>query len=415
MDNARNPGRIGLSETTSTAPRMLIVWNWVPCFHLGAGILMRRMFADFPPDRIWALTSRQARRDAAAFDPVPCSDRQVSVPEIRIHRRWLDKLALLLNRLLIPWTVWCGVRLVRKARIDAIFTVPWDHFTVSAYLIHKITGCPLYMYVMDDPGGTRRFGGRQAMLYGFLMPRIVRTARRIWGVSDGMCEYFERTYGVECLPLLPLLDLEAFQRRAVYRPSPVDGTFHIIFTGAVYSMQVDAVRRLVRVVDREAACNGSAPKRITLTLYTSSPPGALDRMGLTGRNVRRDEVRHDDVAAALSEADVAFLPLSFDPDLRHVVETSLPSKIAEYLASGVPILAHAPSYSTVARYCREFGCGLIVDDPDEDSLRIALLRLGSDVGLREQLSAKGREAASKNHDMNRIAPAFLQQLREIGS
>ena len=147
-----------------------------------------------------------------------------------------------------------------------------------------------------------------------------------------------------------------------------------------------------------------------LTLYTSRTAGALEQMGLAGNNVRRDEVRPEDVARVIAEADVAFLPLSFYPDMRHVVETSLPSKIAEYLAAGLPVLAHAPSYSTVARYCSEHGCGLVVDEPNEAALRDALLRLSHDPTLRQALSAKALETARENHDAGRLAPMFLKQL-----
>jgi glycosyltransferase involved in cell wall biosynthesis len=314
---------------------------------------------------------------------------------------------LLLNRMLIPWIVWRGVRLVREQKIDAIFTVPWDHFTISAYLIHVFTGRPLYMYVMDDPAGTRRIGGLQPLLYALFMPRIVRSAQRIWGVSQGACEYFDRTYGVKCLPLLPLLDVDSFQKQKAPRGERADASFRVVFTGAVYSAQVDALRRIVRVVDQ---CNKDSDGAISLTLYTSSSGATLDRAGLSGRNVRRDEVPQDEVARVLFEADVAFLPLSFDPEMSHVVETSLPSKIAEYLAAGLPILAHAPASSTVARYCREYSCGLVVDVADEGALRDALLQLKNDAALRQRLSAKALEVAKENHEANRIAPQFLQQL-----
>jgi glycosyltransferase involved in cell wall biosynthesis len=403
-------GRSRLHNTNSTAPRILIVWYWLPCFHLGAGILMRRLFAGYPRDRLWALTSLQSTRQAAPFDPVPSPDRQMSVPEIQIRRRWLDKLALLLNRLLIPWMVWRGVRLVRKEKIQVIFTVPWDHFTISAYFIHKITGRPIYMYIMDDPVGRRRFGGLQPVAYALLMPRIVRACKRVWGVSDGMCEYFEKAYGAKCLPLLPLVDVQSFGRKSANHPVRADDSFHIVYTGSIYGAQLDAVRRLVQVVNQESDRTGNAQVKIRLTLYTSVSAGWLEEMGLSGKNIRRDEVRSEDIPSVIAEADVAFLPFSFESHMRHIVETSIPSKIAEYLASGIPILAHAPSYSTVARYCRKYDCGLVVGQPDEDALRVALLRLKSDPALRRKLSTKALEAARENHDASRIAPAFLRQM-----
>jgi glycosyltransferase involved in cell wall biosynthesis len=394
---------------------MLIVWSWLPCKHTGAGILMRRLFSGYPQDRLWVLTSTQSQRATASYDPVPPHERQVSVPEIQIPRRWIHKLALLLNRLLIPWIVWRGVQLTRKEKIEAIFTVPWDHFTISAYLIHAITRRPLYMYIMDDPAGTRRIGGLQPPLYALLMPRVVRAARRIWGVSQGVCKYFERTYAVTCLPLLPLLDLEAFQRKSARRADRAESPFHIVFTGAIYSAQVDSLRRLVRVINQESEHNRNSKETMKLTLYTSSSATTLKKAALVGDNVHRDEVPQEDVPRVLAEADAAFLPLSFEPEMRHVVETSLPTKIAEYLAAGLPILAHAPSSSTVALYCREYGCGVVVDEPDDAALRDALLQLRNDLALRRELSAKALEAASENHDASRIAPAFLELMSSHNS
>jgi glycosyltransferase involved in cell wall biosynthesis len=397
-----------LDKPVSNLPSTLIVWSWLPCTNTGAGILMHRLFSGFPQDRLWALASTIGQRAAAPYHPLPAPEHQVTFPEIQIPRRWIHRLALLLNRLPIPWIVWRGVQLVRKEKIEAIFTVPWDHFTIAAYLIHAITGRPLFMYIMDDPAGTRRIAGLQPPLYAVFMPRIMRSARRVWGVSQGLCDYFERTYGVSCLPLLPLLDLESFQKRSARKAAGTDRSFHVVFTGTVYSAQVDALRRLVRVVDQY---NGTPDDVIRLTLYTSSSAATLDRAGLTGKNIRRDEVAQEDVAGVLAEADVAFLPLSFEPALRHVVETSLPSKIAEYLAAGLPILAHAPASSTVARYCREFGCGLVVDEPDDAALRDALLQLKNDPALRLKLSARALEIAKENHDASRIAPTFQEQIR----
>jgi len=238
----------------------------------------------------------------------------------------------------------------------------------------------------------------------------VRACKRVWGVSDGMCEYFAQAYGAKCLPLLPLVDIENFRKTGAKKALRANGTLCIIYTGSIYSAQIDAVRRLAHVVNQESEQDRSTQLKMRLTLYTSLSASALEQMGLAGSNIRRDEVRAEDIASVLAEADVAFLPLSFEPDMRHVVETSFPSKTAEYLAAGVPVLVHAPSYSAVARYCSERGCGMVVDEPNEDALRVALKRLIDDAGLRLELSAKALEVARKYHDARVIARDFMEQM-----
>ena len=139
------------------------------------------------------------------------------------------------------------------------------------------------MYIMDDPAGNApRISGLQPLLYALLMPRVARSARRIWGVSQGVCEYFEQTYGARCWRLLPLLDLESFQKKGSRRTDRTDRSFHIVFSGAVYSAQVDSLRRLVRVIDQN---NRNSDEIMSLTLYTSSSAATLTKAGLVGNNV----------------------------------------------------------------------------------------------------------------------------------
>lgn len=327
-----------------------------------------------------------------------------------MFRRWSGPLVRLLNYLLIPWVVWQGTRLAQKEKLEAIFTVPWDHFTIAAYFMHRITGLPVFTYVMDDPVGALTNWGLQSLVYSLFMSRFLRRCKQIWGVSDGMCEHLEKTFGVACLPLLPLVDLEDFQCASVGRSGPSGGAFHIVYTGSIYSAQVDAVRRLVHILNQQPELGAADSVPMILTFYTSAPAGVLERQRLMGKNIRRDAVRHEDIAKVVAQADLAFLPLSFDPGMRHVVETSFPSKIAEYLAAGVPILVHAPRYSTVSRYCRQHDCGFVVDEPSEDSLRDALKRLAADPWLRQKLAVRAREIAKQNHDAKQITRLFLEKL-----
>ena len=92
------------------------------------------------------------------------------------------------------------------------------------------------------------------------------------------------------------------------------------------------------------------------------------------------------------------------------------AKSPNILPAAFPILVHAPSYSTVAQYCREHGCGLVVDEPNEALLRDALMRLINDTGLRQELSTKALETARK--DDAGVHPAIVLKaivLRETAS
>ena len=67
--------------------------------------------------------------------------------------------------------------------------------------------------------------------------------------------------------------------RALKRPVRANNTFHIVYTGSIYGAQLDAVRRLVHVVNQESERSGDAQVRIRLTLYTSATAGAIGTNG----------------------------------------------------------------------------------------------------------------------------------------
>jgi glycosyltransferase involved in cell wall biosynthesis len=315
----------------------------------------------------------------------------------------LRRLAPLLNALLIPLIVWRGVRIVRRRSIQGLFAVPWNEYCAAAYFIHRLTGCPLFAYFMDDPLGSP--DARTGFLYRPLMPRFLRAARRVWGISPAMCAHLERTYGVKCELLLPTLDSNAFGAAGARPSAAGNAEVRIIYTGAIYGAQLDALRNLVQVLKDD-----SASPKISLTLYTSLEETTLHEMGLAGSNIRRAYVSSAGMSSVLCAADVLFLPLSFQPDQQHVVETSLPTKLAEYLASGTPILVHAPPYAGVTRYCRENRFGIVVDAPDPARLGQAIRQLASDPELREELSRNARSTLVANHSRESVLPRFLAGL-----
>src|SRR5207244_2839189 len=97
--------------------------------------------------------------------------------------------------------------------------------------------------------------------------------------------------------------------------------------------------------------------------------------GLDGPNI---EVRGLVEAEALmrhfrEEADVLFVPMSFDPKDRANMEISFPSKLTDYTAVGVPLLIYGPPYCSAVRWARENpGVAEVVESEDPEALAKAL-------------------------------------------
>lgn len=161
----------------------------------------------------------------------------------------------------------------------------------------------------------------------------------------------------------------------------------IVYTGSVYTAQVDAFRNLL------AALNELLSPDCTLHVYSSSTPAVLGPIGSQGQICWHGLVSAQEALALQRSADILFLPLAFASPYPELVNTSAPGKMGELLASGRPILVHAPAASFVSWYFRTHDCGIVVDRPEPRLLADALRRLRTDPALGQRLVRNARARA----------------------
>lgn len=154
-----------------------------------------------------------------------------------------------------------------------------------------------------------------------------------------------------------------------------------------------------------------------LIIASIESPHRLEEMGITaGPRVVCMQANREEIPALQQSSDIIFLPLAFESQgMNHstIVRTASPSKLPEYLAAGRPILVYAPSYSYYARYARQERFGLVVDQPDPDLLRQAIINLKNDKSLCEELATNARRVAKEHHDSVKVS-FQLQNLLKIG-
>ena len=160
----------------------------------------------------------------------------------------------------------------------------------------------------------------------------------------------------------------------------------MLYTGSVYAAQADALRNLMVAV--------SGLEGFELVIHTAQTTQQLAEQGLEGPTLQvRPHLPHGESLVAQQAADILLLPLAFDSAIPSVIRSSAPAKAAEYLASGRPVLVHAPPGAYV---CQLFGggAGVVVDRPDPAALRAALLRIRDDAVLRRNLAAVAARVAA---------------------
>jgi glycosyltransferase involved in cell wall biosynthesis len=92
---------------------------------------------------------------------------------------------------------------------------------------------------------------------------------------------------------------------------------------------------------------------------------------------------------------------------------SLPTKIVEYCALGVPVITTPLPLAVDLLKSEEVGFVVAWDDPH--AVVDAILKLRAEAGLRRQLAANGHRVALRDHDWNRLSADFVGVMDAIAS
>ena len=89
---------------------------------------------------------------------------------------------------------------------------------------------------------------------------------------------------------------------------------------------------------------------------------------------------------------------------------SLPNRLFEYMAAGLPVIA--PTYAVeIARIVEAEQCGVLVDSEDPASIANAMVRLRRNPALCREMGRRGREAFLARHNWEAEVGPLLERIR----
>lgn len=367
-------------------PRLLLVSVAVPPAPSGQARVLGHLLAGATPADCLMLSGVPPQPALLACEPSPggilqLAPRPHAPAPHRPWRRW----PWLGNQATLALSAWRRGREIaaagRRFGAEVVVGCTADPLDLPASaLAAALLRRPFVAYLFDDPvyqwppGEFRCFAARAEALW---------TRRLAAAIAPNafMARDFAARTGHEARIVRNPAAAGAFAAAA---PVAHEGSLRVVYTGSVYHAQADAFTNLLRALDGQAG-------RAILELHTSQTAAEVAKLGVAGPHVRvRPHVTQEESYRVQRGADALFLPLAFASPIPEVIRSSAPAKLAEYLASGRPILAHAPPGSFVAEHLRETDAAFIVDRPDPGALAAALsaIRLGGEAVARRVGNAR---------------------------
>jgi hypothetical protein len=382
------------------AKKVGIVSSVAPPSHSGQAVVLQELFYNddkfvfyflhtSPPESIIGeIPFRESKIESVSIESFSENAKR-SLTRRRLSWTW--PIGLLLDLMDITFKSKGITKCVRNLRLDMLVVCTGSISDAPAASISaRICKIPFVMYAFDDYV-FREIGIKRCFAWS-LERSILSKASKILVTNEFMAEdYRKRHYsrvGIvrNSSPVREIL-------KCAEQTEKLNACGHkIVFTGAIYSAHFDSFRRLIEAMKM-------AKDDWKLLLFTSCKTETLAKEGIKGDMVEVfPHMRKSEALKKMLLADLLFLPLSFDSAFPELIRTSSPGKLGDYLASGTPILVHAPKGAFITEFFRRNDCGIIVDNPDVGGLVKALDGLSSNTYDTDSITMRGKTIALMDFD-----------------
>lgn len=226
---------------------------------------------------------------------------------------------------------------------------------------------PLVTTVWDDISHLTRYFKLDRLAARYLQTcfaKALSSSRACAVIGESMQDLYEHRYGVKCVVVRHGLPNNF--RPLVCQQTQENEAFRIGFAGSVTAQS--AFNSLLKALD-------------LLGWEIEGRPICLRLLGLRfvlqSCTARRIEVLgyQSSVAKAvdlLAECSLNYLPQPFEPDWMPFAKYSFPTKLTTYLAAGVPLLLHTPTYGSLHQFFDRYPFGVRVNSLDSTEIASAL-------------------------------------------
>jgi glycosyltransferase involved in cell wall biosynthesis len=387
------------------AQRFAMVSGYFPPIVGGTSTVIGNLLRAFKPEAFSVVSEAPGSFDGLHNATVPAgvSVARVGVPEfvtrkipygMRLSRFWRYGLIPSIERKILA----TGADLI-------VAVYPSWPFLIAAYRSHLRMRIPLVTYYMDVSSAWSQLAWPDRPAVKLFEPRILQAAVQRLVLSEALAADFKHRFSLGSVVVPHSIDLAALPRDVEIILPQWQSSKLIVHTGVVEGLQREGLKRLARVIAQHPELNAR------LILCTPSSKEDLLANGFDLPCVEVVSLKPAEVLALQRQAHVLVAMLPFDQQFEAHFQTAFPTKVTEYMAAGVPILAHAPAGGFFARHVSQGGYALLVDEPNEERLFVSLRQIMDDPDLRRRLIEAGRSTVAAAFDLPKVARTFVEACR----
>jgi glycosyltransferase involved in cell wall biosynthesis len=383
---------------TQLFPRIVYVGD-VPVeasYHGSA--LLHRLLSDYPSDRLTIIETATESQPNRRLPNINYISHPIA------NQRWLNTR---FHPYVAAWFTRTAPRMASQINgfeCEGVLTVAHGFGWLAAAEIARKRKAPLHLIVHDDWPRVADVAPQFRNWLDERFAKVYRQAQSRLCVSPAMSRFYEERYGAPATVIYPSRAAD----RADFAEPPArladrDQRFTVVFAGTInsrgYVRALAALQKALEPVDGR------------LLIFGPLTDDNAQQVGLTHQNTEiRGLLSSTELLMRLrEEADALFVPMSFDAADRANMEMAFPSKLADYTATGVPLLIYGPSYCSAVAWAHEnSGVAEVVEA--EADLGKAIAGLANNPDHRLSLGKRALDTGREYFSHARVQQIFYQSL-----
>lgn len=314
-------------------------------------------------------------------------------------------------------TAWCHLTarrqwpqvkpVVEGFKPEAILTVMHGAAWLTASAVAKKYGLPLHVIVYDYWPRHQRVPRWLRALVDRDFGAVYRQATSRYCVSPELLRLCANNHHAQGSVLYPSQPQPASQFSAPFRNGRAS-QWGLTFAYAGSLQLPGTVTHLIQLAELLEPHHGC------LTIYASLDPAAANQSGLVRQNITLKPAlaAAERVETLRNQADVLFMPMTFDDQRHGQLQTGFPDQLPEYTATGLPILIWGPPFCSAVRWAEANpGAAAVVKSPHVKALTPAVQRLVTQTDYRGQLGLKAFDVGQTYFGPAHATHKFFQNLQ----
>lgn len=319
----------------------------------GFGRTMVNIFRDYPRENVlfYVQDANYEHEQYKAYNSkfITFNNKEIRIKKPRFYANPINFIFNIIN------LSWQTIRPLKKHlqpiisfKPDCIIVVPMLESTlVEGYRITNILKIPFYVYLMDDwmQSNFIYAGG----LFQITVKKILQNASGWLMISKYLKIELENRYNILSKPSLILHNPVKTNNLYCYKHIETS-EYTIGYAGSIWGFHYDGLEKVAEAI----YVLRSKGIKIKLVLYTQLFFWQKDEATYLKYEVAYGGlVKYDALFNTLNKCHLLLCTTSFKPKYKHIVATSVFTKITDYMASGRPVWCYGPDYAANNRFLIE--------------------------------------------------------------